>query len=131
MPFSQPAAIFRATAFQALNGFDERYRSAADFDFFCRAALLEFRFHRFELQPVVAFRIHGGLGAQHPDWNREEKTLMKERLRLSPGFPERWARFLWSMSNTMRYGARILRSGDLFGKVSFQRTTGFMPASHE
>ncbi len=131
MPFSQPAAIFRRTAFEALNGFDESYRSASDFDFFCRAALRGLRFQRYDCKPVVAFRVHEGLGAQHPEWNRQEKTLIRERLGLSPGLGDKWARFRWSVSNTAPYVARVLRSYDLFGRFSFQRTSGLPPASFE
>lgn len=131
MPFSQPAAIYRRTVFQALNGFDERYRSASDFDFFCRAALMGFQFHRYQTQPVVAFRVQEGLGARHPEWNEEEKKLILERLQPSPGFAGRWARVLWSLSNTVPYFARVLRSPDLFGGFSFQRNSGLPPKSGE
>ncbi len=78
MPFSQPAAIFRANVFDKLSGFDERYRSAADFDFagqHCWDSVSV----ALKLKPVVAFRVHMGLGAQHFDWNREEKDLMQQR----------------------------------------------------
>jgi len=131
MPFCQPAAIFRRSMFEALNGFDEKYRLAGDFDFFCRAALNGFGFQRFSGRPVVAFRVHEGLGATHPEWHRQEKDLIHERLQLKPTAADRVAVLGWSISNTIPYLARILRSRDLFGRFSLQRSSGVPAESDE
>ena len=120
----QPSAIFRRATFEKLGGFDERYRSAADFDFFCRAAIMGLGFSRFSGQPVAAFRLHGAqISAQHPDWDRSERTAMKERLQAGSSWPGRFQFLLWRLSNIPWYAARALRAYELSGKLTLQKST--------
>ncbi len=59
MPFVQPASIFRREVFERLDGFDERFRHIADYDFFARADEAGFRFTRVAGASLAGFRVHG------------------------------------------------------------------------
>jgi glycosyltransferase involved in cell wall biosynthesis len=123
LPFCQPAAIFRRTTFETLNGFDERYRAASDFDFYCRAALLNYSFSRVDLPPVAAFRLHQSqISVQKPHLDRQEKEEMKARLRPPRNFLDKYALYLWQFSNISSYAGRVLRTFQLSGKVRLQRS---------
>jgi glycosyltransferase involved in cell wall biosynthesis len=130
MAICQPTAIFRRTAFDALGGFDERYRSAADLDFFCRAAILKMAFHRFDSQPVAAFRLHQAqISAAHSNWDQKEKLQIKERLHFGSGLGNKWAFLRWRIANLPWYAARILRSYELSGRLTLQKSSA--PPIHE
>jgi GT2 family glycosyltransferase len=58
-PFTQQGALVARAAWQRLGGFDERWRLAADFDFWCRAAATGVVFVRVR-SLVATFRLHGG-----------------------------------------------------------------------
>jgi glycosyltransferase involved in cell wall biosynthesis len=53
----QQGTVFRRSVFGALGGFDTHYKYSADYDFFLRAALKHFRFHKFVETSVAAFRL--------------------------------------------------------------------------
>lgn len=56
--FIQPAAVYRRNAFQELDGFDERFRYIADYDFFFRLILSGSRIVKLDGDAVAAFRRH-------------------------------------------------------------------------
>lgn len=58
MPIPQPGTIFRRSLWESLNGFDKKYKLAADFDFFIRALKAKARFEYLKDGPVAAFRLH-------------------------------------------------------------------------
>lgn len=124
LPFCQPAAMFRRTAFAALNGFDEQYRAASDFDFFYRAALLNLRFKRLDFQPVVAFRLHSSqISSQQPELDRIEKKSIKTRFKIGSGVREKSALRLWQFSNIPWYLCRLLRTYGLSGRILLHRSS--------
>jgi glycosyltransferase involved in cell wall biosynthesis len=130
MAFCQPAAIFRRTVFEKLDGFNEQYRSAADLDFFCRAAMANLTFQRFEPQPVAAFRLHKGqISSKHAAWNRKEIGEMADRLGFDNGFASKWLFFSWRLANVPWYVSRALRSYELSRRFTLQKST--VPPLHD
>ena len=124
LPFCQPATIFRRTVYESLNGFDEQYRAASDLDFFCRAALMECAFARFGQQPVAAFRLHGSqISSKMPDLGEREQAVIKERLQLRGSNRAKWAFLLWQLSNIPRYAERMIRTYELSGKLTLERSS--------
>jgi glycosyltransferase involved in cell wall biosynthesis len=128
MPFCQPAAIFSRKIFEALNGFDERYKAASDFDFFCRAAMLNYTFRRFDSPAVAAFRLHGNqLSVRRASLAKQERAEIDDRLRLNRGFSDSCAFFLWRLSRSVTYVERILRIYQLSGKLAGRRSSSTPP----
>jgi len=123
-PFCQPATLFRRDVYEALNGFDERYRAASDFDFFCRAALSNRTFSRVITDPVAAFRLHNRqLSVTKPHLDRDERAAMKGRLNIGRSMADRRAAFSWRLSNIPCYAARILRTWQLSGKLRLEKSS--------
>ena len=59
MPFSQPGTIFRKNLWHNLSGFNDKFKYAADYDFFCRAIKHYGAFDKSpELCALASFRIH-------------------------------------------------------------------------
>ena len=58
MPIPQPGTIFSRGIFERLDGFRERFKYSADYDFFLRAYLINAKFVKKNGRPVAAFRIH-------------------------------------------------------------------------
>lgn len=56
--FIQPAAIYRRSLFEDLNGFDEQFRYIADYDFFFRLILSGSSIAKLDGRAVAAFRRH-------------------------------------------------------------------------
>lgn len=75
MPLPQQGALFRRSLWERLGGFDERFKYAADFDFFLRAFREEGRFFYYKNFPIAAFRLHGDQISQ----NHLEKMLIEGR----------------------------------------------------
>lgn len=53
----QQGTLFRRSVFNDLGGFDTHYKYSSDYDFFLRAALKRFHFHKFGAASVAAFRL--------------------------------------------------------------------------
>ena len=123
LPFAQPAAVFTREVFEALNGFDDRYRYGADFDFFCRAWLAGHRFTRVRM-PVAAFRLSPGqLSSRERGPILEERDAVKRRLNLRPRPLDRWMSMKWRAANVPNYAGRLLRHYMLTGRLRMVRTT--------
>jgi len=73
--FKQPATIYRRSAFQELEGFDERYRLIADYDFFFRLVISDHAIAKLQRPTVAAFRLHGS------QLSRREQTSLTEELK--------------------------------------------------
>lgn len=125
LPFCQPAAIFRRKVFQALGGFDERYRAASDFDFFFRAVLVsKYRLSRSVGKPVAAFRLHPAqISATAPGWDRREKADMRKRYQLGSNPIDRLALLLWQFSNAPWYLERLFRHYQLSRHLTITKSS--------
>lgn len=73
--FIQPAAIYRRSAYEALEGFDERYRLISDCDFFFRLITSGCAMAMLPRPTVAAFRLHG------TQLSRRESANLREELR--------------------------------------------------
>ncbi|MEP6716481.1 MAG: glycosyltransferase [Terriglobia bacterium] len=123
LSFCQPAAIFRRRTFEALNGFDERYRAASDFDFFCRAALQNYSFQRVVRYPVAAFRLHTSqLSFQKPHLDEGEKADMRLRHKLGSSLLDRYAIRLWQLYRLPWFLQRTFRTYELSGRLVLKRS---------
>lgn len=112
--FCQPAAIFRRATYESLGGFDEKFRSIADFDFFARAILSRKKFVRLSFPPVAAFRLHPN------QFSHKENTLAQEEIatffheqKLHKGFVSLASFGVWRVINAKNYLIRLLRNGRL------------------
>lgn len=75
MGIFHPAMCVRMDLFRELNGFDERYRLAADYDFTLRAYLRNARFHYIDI-PLAIFSISGATSSGC-DTYREALQIIK------------------------------------------------------
>jgi glycosyltransferase involved in cell wall biosynthesis len=118
LPFCQPAAVFSADAFRALNGFDEMYRCSADFDFFCRAAIKGLTFTRFQSRPVAAFRLHAkqfSASSMGIELHLRDRHRQREQLHLTAGLARHTILLSWRMMCLPLYVERCLRHFNLSG----------------
>jgi glycosyltransferase involved in cell wall biosynthesis len=107
--FAQPAAIFRARAFQELGGFDEQYRHIADYDFFFRLIHSGHPLAKLEQPTVAAFRLHASqLSMREAPVVRDELRLFRRAasVRMSPG--SLFDVFCWRMQNCSNYLWRVM-----------------------
>jgi glycosyltransferase involved in cell wall biosynthesis len=122
-PFAQQATIFRRELFEKMNGFDETYKLAADFDFWLRACLSGAKFVHLPGLPVGCFRLHKKQLSYLNSVNHRKEVLQsvsKANLRADLG--DR-IKFLWGrMSNIGNYCVRILRRRQLIGHYTLPRS---------
>lgn len=114
MPFSQPAAVFRRSVFDELQGFSESGRLVSDFDFFLRAHCAGRRFTKVHGPSVTAFRLHT-LQISHIEREvvqREMALVMQDR-GVRRRFWDAANTWVWRLGNVDRYLARVLRTGSL------------------
>lgn len=111
MPFNQPCAIFRTELFARLGGFNEEYRTCADFEFFLRAIDTGAKFAYLSRVPVAAFRIHANqITAVHSKLVREELHCLAARI--GGDFPWSLLGFWgWRLQNAGPYLMRRYRTG--------------------
>lgn len=122
-PFAQQTAVFRKSVFVNLDGFDERYRLAADFDFWLRAQNERFRFAYLQGFPVGAFRLHGRqLSQTETDAHYAEVRKSVERAGLDPTFHDQLRFWRWRMGNLPNYTIRSLRKWQLTGRLLMPTT---------
>lgn len=118
MGFAQPAAIFRADLYQALDGFDEAFRFKADADFYIRALQAGARFAYCDGTPVACFRLHARQlsNARKGEIEREGMRLFG-RPALRPHRTD-WAMLLqWRLQNLPHYAIRIVRESLLSRRI--------------
>lgn len=122
-PFAQQTAIFRKSVFARLNGFDERYRLAADFDFWLRARSERFQFAYLKGAPVGAFRLHGRqLSQTETDAHYREVRTSVHRAGLSPAIGDRLRFWRWRMCNLPNYAIRALRRWQFTERLTIPTT---------
>jgi glycosyltransferase involved in cell wall biosynthesis len=112
LQFSQPAAIFRKTVYGDLQGFSEKYRSIADFDFFARAILNGKKFERLAFPTVTAFRLHPNqFSHKESGIVHEETSQFFREWKIAHSFTSSFLFGWWRFLNTGHYLLRILRNG--------------------
>lgn len=119
MPFPQQGAIFRRSLWEKLSGFDERYKYAADFDFFLRAFAQGAKFHYYDRMPVAGFRLHSNqISQNHADSMFEEgrRSFKKSALGVNRYQIIRAIAGM-RLRNINGYLSRILRYHHLYGKM--------------
>lgn len=111
MGFAQPATIFRREVFEASKGFNEEFRSIADFDFFFRAIKAGKNFVSLAMPTVTAFRIHHRqLSYREMEVTHQEKKKLFASAGDTAGFADPMAGILWRVSNISSYLMRLLRA---------------------
>lgn len=110
--FDQPAAIFRRSAFEELQGFDVNFSSIADLDFFYRAHQCQKRFARLRRPSVAAFRIHNNQFSRISAKLTERQKKLFRRLH-PPRHLSLVAFWWWRFSNWRQLTIRYLRTGSL------------------
>ena len=120
MGFAQPAAIFRRSLYQSLNGFDEGFRFKADADFFIRALRSNARFAHLDGPSVACFRLH-----ERQLSNRKRESIGEEGERLfnAPALAADWLALAgWQTRNLPNYFIRIVRESLLSKRLRFPRS---------
>lgn len=122
MGFAQPAAIFRRSLYERLQGFDVSYKYKADADFFIRALSAGARFVYVEGPAVACFRLHASQFSNRAadDIEAEGQRLFGQSV-LSAGWRDRLALRRWQLRNVPHYLIRILRESVLSRRLRLPR----------
>jgi glycosyltransferase involved in cell wall biosynthesis len=122
MGFAQPAAIFRRSLYERLQGFDVSYKFKADADFFIRALLAGARFVYVEGPAVACFRLHAGQFSNRAadDIAVEGQRLFSQTV-LAAGWRDRLTLWQWQLRNVPHYLIRILRESSLSRRLRLPR----------
>jgi len=108
MPFAQPSSIFRRDLFLRQKGFNEKFRMAADLDFFGRAAAVGERFARLPI-PIAEFRLHSSqLSARMGALGCSELDLVGFTGDIRSRVPSFAAHWLWRLQNTVPLFCKLL-----------------------
>ena len=126
-PVLQQGTLFRRSLFESLGGFSEGWRFVSDADFWWRAAEAGARFHRISHPPVASFRMHAGQLSQiHKTRMHDEFREMAARhSRKAGGLVAWWRRSRYRTANWRGYLVRLLRQGDLSGRVLLKGSYDF------
>lgn len=117
-PVPQQGTLFRREVFEALGGFDTRYRLSADCDFCYRALAAGYRHARLAHPPVAAFRLHGQqLSKQQHAALRAEAHASTSAAR-APALQRHRAWLAFRLRNLGAYVVRALRRQQLSGRVA-------------
>lgn len=123
-PVPQPGTIFRRELYQRLGGFNERFKYAADYDFFLRVYQKNAKFLKHNGNPVAAFRLH-----EHQVSRKYWSTMKKEAQESCSRLIQRtslmhrnYVRISMYLRNLPNYIIRILRWQQLNGSFVFPRT---------
>jgi len=120
--FAQPAAIFRKTVFDALNGFDQSYTLNADFDFYWRALIGGVPFACLTGSPVARFRLHRKQ-LSHTQSEVMRQQLRSMRTKIGAAHASDYLRFLrWRVRNVPQYLIRITRRALLAKQLKIPTT---------
>lgn len=110
--FAQPAAIFRRSAFQELEGFDERYRLIADFDFFYRLTFSGYKLTRLQGPTVAAFRLSASQFTRREAANmREEMQSFRSASNVRASHHGLLDVLYWRLQNSPAYLWRLIKHG--------------------
>lgn len=110
--FVPHASVFRRRIFDALGGFDERFRHISDMEFFARACFAGSRFASVSYPSVAVFRIHQDqISRRERDVVLEEVAQLRSRWGKRNGFLGRWAVLRWKVRNARQHLLRWLRTG--------------------
>lgn len=104
---SQPTVIFRKELYEKLDGFDENFLYAGDYDFFFRAICTKATFSFFTDYPVACFRLHSSQFSKIKAKELREET--NKTLHNNPTIIDFLTFYLWRFKNTSQYLLRILR----------------------
>lgn len=108
--FSQPAAIYRRTEFEKLNGFDERFRLIADYDFFFRLIASGRPVAKVPRPGVAAFRYHALQMSNREATNlKQELDLFRSTLSVKATLGDWLDVLVWRLRNSPSYAYRIMR----------------------
>jgi glycosyltransferase involved in cell wall biosynthesis len=121
--FTQPAAIYRRSAFQELGGFDQRFRYIADYDFFSRLILSGRRVAKLEGPAVTAFRRHNSqlsnqcATAMAGEWKSirssgRVKASPRTLLELICWYIQNAPNYLWRFTSGRAWPPRLFRRTD-------------------
>ena len=124
MPFAQQTMIFRKRLFDRLNGFDESYTLAADFDFCLRSYVAGGRFEYIPGVPVARCRLHEGqLSQRQNSLSRQESSRSVATNGLGAGLIDRFNVTMWRLSNVPSYVGRVMRRMQLEGRIMLPLAT--------
>ena len=122
MGYAQPAAIFRRSLYEGLQGFDVRYKYKADADFFIRALLAGARFVYVKGPAVACFRLHAGQFSNRATEDIEaEGNRLFGQFVLTAGWRDRLTLRRWQLRNVPHYLIRILRESSLSQRLRLPR----------
>ncbi len=123
-PIPQPGTIFSRKLFQRLGGFDERYKYAADYDFFSRAYKTNAKFIKYKASTVAAFRLHTHqLSREYLPIMKRESQQSYSRLPLTTSLMHRkYMQIAMYIRNLPNYIIRILRWQQLNKSFAFPKT---------
>lgn len=120
-PFTQQGTLIARELWERLQGFDVHWRLAADFDFWCRAAVAGASFHRVAAT-VASFRLHPNqLSADQESVRREIAAICARhrsalRSRSQPGS---W--LLFRLASAIRITERRWRAGVWTSRALYAR----------
>lgn len=122
MGFAQPAAVFRRSLYERLQGFDTSYKYKADADFFIRALLNGARFIYVEGPAVASFRLHTGqLSNTAAIEIEKEGVRLFSQIELAAVWRDRLTLLRWQFRNLPHYLIRVLRESSLSRRLRFPR----------
>ncbi len=123
-PVSQPGTIFRRELYQSLGGFDERFKYAADYDFFLRAYKMNAKFFKYKGDTVAAFRLHEHQISQKYSANmkKEAQESYSQLIQTTSLMHRKYVRIAMYIRNLPNYIIRILRWQQLNGSFVFPKT---------
>lgn len=120
-------AFYSRKLFEAINGFNEKFRLAGDFDFFIRACMAGFRFHLFERPAMAAYRMHAQQYSQRENTGLYDEgmvSLADNQVEV-PRSKRKLANIRFRLRNLNSYLLRILRARNLAGRFALPDTMFF------
>lgn len=117
-------AFYRRSVFETLQGFDEKYRLSADFDFFIRAKKSGFNFYHFNMPSMAAFRMHPQQYSQvqtSAHYAESKAAVKSHNLSLSKK-DAILVNIKFRTRNLLNYLMRILRTKQMRGSIEIRKT---------
>jgi glycosyltransferase involved in cell wall biosynthesis len=108
--FAQPAAIYRRSTFQELEGFDERYSNIADYDFFFRLVTSGRVVAKLHRPGVAAFRLHSSqLSVRRAANLKEEMKTFRKAVSVRTSPRDLLEVIFWRLRNSPTYVSRLMQ----------------------